>query len=129
MNIKVICKDCNKEVKINDYDVTHEKEFEDENGQTILLSYFDCPSCQERQYVQVDNGQTLVIKRDNIKMFRRLSRLRDKGKQIPKQQSEKFGKLREELTNKRNELMKQYDGSLVTDTETGEQVKLSFTVL
>jgi hypothetical protein len=62
-------------------------------------------------------------------MFAQLSVMRNKNKPIPRQQQNKFNKLRKNLNDRRFELMKQYDGSIVTDTETGDKIKLNFTIV
>lgn len=129
MDLKCKCKKCKRDILVNNENVVHEKEFLDKDKQSVYITYFDCPFCQERHYVQIDNGSTIVIKRDNVKVFKKLSRLRSYNKPIPKQQSEKFKKLRYVLEHEREKLMEQYEGILVTDTETGKDVKLSFTVL
>lgn len=129
MDLKCKCKKCKRDILVNNENVVHEKEFLDKDKQSIYITYFDCPFCQERHYVQIDNGSTIVIKRDNVKVFKKLSRLRSYNKPIPKQQSEKFKKLRYVLEHEREKLMEQYEDTLVTDTETGKDVKLSFTVL
>ena len=103
--------------------------YKDENGRSIFLTYFDCPDCQERHYVQVDNQQSREVKKKTQRMFAQLSVMRNKNKQIPKQQQNKFNKLRNDLNDRRFELMKQYDGSIVTDTETGDKIKLNFTIV
>lgn len=129
MEVKFHCDKCDKDILINKNILHSDVSCEDESRQSILITYFDCPECEKTHFVQIDNGKTLSIKRDNIKMFRRLSKLRIDDKAIPKQQSEKFEKLREKLTKERQELMKQYENKVVTDTETGEKYLLSFTVL
>lgn len=129
MELKFNCNNCEKEVLVSNTIIKNEKEFVDKDRQSIFITYFDCPNCCKRHFVQIDNGKTLNLKRENIKMFRKLSKLRQANKQIPKQQSDKFSKLREKLAKERNELMEQYTNNIVTDTETGENIKLSFTVL
>ena len=62
-------------------------------------------------------------------MFAQLSVMKNKNKPIPKQQQNKFNRLRKDLNDRRFELMKQYDGSIVTDTETGDKIKLNFTIV
>lgn len=129
MDVKFKCKKCEKDILINNENTEYEKEFLDKDKQSIFITYFDCPFCYERHYVQIDNGKTIAIKRENIKVFKRLSKLRSYNKQIPKQQSEKFNKLRYTLEYERDKLKEQYESEIVTDTETGTEVKLLFTVL
>jgi hypothetical protein len=50
-------------------------------------------------------------------------------KPIPKKQNDKFVKTNERLTVARQELMKQYEGQVVYDKDTGEEVELHFTIV
>ena len=129
MTVNVECKKCKSVFTIVPANITFDKMYEDENGRSILLTYFDCPDCQERHYVQVDNKQSSEVKKKTQRMFAQLSVMKNKNKQIPKQQQNKFNRLRKDLNDRRFELMKQYDGSIVTDTETGDKIKLNFTIV
>lgn len=129
MTAKVECKKCKSIFTIGPGNITFDKMYEDENGRSIFLTYFDCPDCQERHYVQVDNQQSREVKKKTQRMFAQLSVMRNKNKPIPRQQQNKFNKLRKNLNDRRFELMKQYDGSTVTDTETGDKIELNFTIV
>lgn len=129
MTAKVECKNCKSIFTIGPGNITFDKMYEDENGRSIFLTYFDCPDCQERHYVQVDNQQSREVKKKTQRMFAQLSVMRNKNKPIPRQQQNKFNKLRKNLNDRRFELMKQYDGSIVTDTETGDKIELNFTIV
>ena len=129
MTANVECKKCKSIFTIGPTNIIFDKMYEDENGRSILLTYFDCPDCQERHYVQVDNQQSSEAKKKTQRMFAQLSVMKNKNKQIPKQQQNKFNRLRKDLNDRRFELMKQYDGSIVTDTETGDKIKLNFTIV
>lgn len=129
MTTDIECKKCKSIFTICPGNITFDKIYKDENGRSILLTYFDCPDCQERHYVQVDNKYSREIKKKVQRMFVKFSVMRNKNIPIPKQQQNKFNKLRKNLNNRRLELMKQYDGSIVTDTETGDKIKLNFTIV
>ena len=129
MTANVECKKCKSVFAIGPTNITFDKMYEDENGRSILLTYFDCPDCQERHYVQVDNQQSREVKKKTQRTFAQLSVMKNKNKPIPKQQQNKFNRLRKDLNDRRFELMKQYDGSIVTDTETGDKIKLNFTIV
>ena len=129
MTAKVECKKCKSVFTIGPSNITFDKMYEDENGRSIFLTYFDCPDCQERHYVQVDNQHSREVKKKTQRMFAQLSVMKNKNKPIPKQQQNKFNRLRKDLNDRRFELMKQYDGSIVTDTETGDKIKLNFTIV
>lgn len=129
MTQAVQCKSCGSKFMISENNVTHEKEFKDKNGQTIYITYFDCPHCQDRHYVQVDNNITLRLKKQCLDLFAYLAKFKIAKKPVPSQQHNKFDKSRKKLSNMRFELMKQYQDSMVTDTETGAEIHLEFTVI
>ena len=129
MTQSVECFKCGEKFFISKENVVFEKPFKGKDGQPIFLTYFDCPKCQERHYVQVDSTYTLDIKKETQKLFVTLSAMKTAGKSISKQQRTKFDKSRKKLSDRRFELMKQYDEQEVTDTETGCLVKVHFTVI
>lgn len=126
MSALVDCKKCKSRFKIGSGNITFDKRYENKDGQSIWLTYFDCPDCQERHYVQIDNLQSRELKKKVQRNFIKLSVLRKQNKFIPKQQQDKFNKMRKSLEVRRFELMKQYEGSVVTDTETGEKTDIAF---
>lgn len=125
----VECSRCKTIFPIFRENVNFDKLYEDKDGQSIFITYFDCPSCKERHYVQIDDQKSRKLKKETQRWFVKLSAMRNKNKQISKQQQDKFKKLRNDLSNSRLELMKQYEGSIVTDTETGKAIELNFTVV
>ena len=129
MSLLVECEDCrNKfEVNVNNKTMTFKKKF-DVNGQTIFLSYYICPECGRYHYVQIDNQSTLNELKDVKRQFIKLAVAKKKGKMVPQKQSAKFKKSREHLAHSRNELMKQYTGKLIHDSETDTDFELRFSV-
>lgn len=125
----VECFKCKEKFTVSKENTVFEKQYKGKNGQTIFITYFDCPKCQERHYVQIDNNSTLDIKKETMKMFAVVSAKKLAGKSIPKQQLSKFEKLRKKLSDRRFELMNQYNDAIVTDTETGADVAIHFTVM
>ncbi len=129
MSLLVECEDCrNKfEVNVNNKTMTFKKKF-DVNGQTIFLSYYICPECGRYHYVQIDNQSTLNELKDVERQFMKLAAAKSKGKTVPQKQSAKFKKSREHLARSRNELMKQYTGKLIHDSDTDSEFELRFSV-
>lgn len=125
----VECQDCGKrfEVSSGNEVVQHKKEFK-ANEQSIFLTYYDCPECGRRHYVQIDTVQTLQELKEVERMFIKLSVAKKKGKQPPQSQSAKFKKAREHLAQSRTDLMKQFTGKLVHDSETDKDITLEFSV-
>lgn len=125
----VECKDCKHKFLITAGNVVSEKEFKTKDEQSIYITYFDCPKCQERHYVQVDDQTSLELKTKCLDMFQKLAKLKIAEKKIPKQQRKEFDKSRKKLSDLRFELMKTYNDSIVTDTETGADVHINFTFM
>lgn len=125
----VECQNCGKrfEVSSGNEVVQHKKEFK-ANEQSIFLTYYDCPECGRRHYVQIDTVQTLQELKEVERMFIKLSVAKTKGKQPPQSQSAKFKKAREHLAQSRTDLMKQFTGKLVHDSETDKDIVLEFSV-
>lgn len=131
MTLLVECEDCKTKFRISTGEaanaVTHKKEF-NVNGRSIFLTYYDCPSCGRRHYVQIDDKTSLNKLREVSQQFVKLSVARRKGKEIPQKQSAKFKKARQHLSDYRMNLMKQYTGKLIHDNETDSDFVLRFSV-
>jgi len=127
----VECEDCKQEFEIASDEVMHsatcKKEF-NVNGQSIFLTYYDCPSCGRRHYVQIDDKASLNKSKEVSRQFAKLSAAKRKGKEIPQKQSVKFKKARQYLADYRMNLMKQYAGRLIYDNETNSDFVLRFSV-
>lgn len=124
------CEDCKKKFPVTQdqgpNSLTHKKEFKS-NGQSIFLTYYDCPHCGKRHFVQIDDANSMqeLVKVTN--QFRSLTVKRQKGKNIPKKQSDKFKKARQHLSDYRMTLMKEFTGKSATD-EAGVEYVLRFSV-
>lgn len=129
LTILVECRYCSKKFEVSSGNevVQHKKEFK-ANEQSIFLTYYDCPECGRRHYVQIDTVQTLQELKEVERMFIKLSVTKKKGKQPPQSQSAKFKKAREHLAQNRTNLMKQFTGKLVHDSETDTDIVLEFSV-
>lgn len=128
LNFKIKCKDCQSMVDITKQQTTFNVQHKTKDGQTIFLTYFDCPVCKARHYVQVDNRQTSELRKSVSTMALRAMAARRKGKNIPEKQRTKFKKQQGKLKSLRYELMKKWEGETVTNTITGEKFELHFTI-
>lgn len=130
ISLLVECEDCKEKFQItagNTNEVTHKKEF-NVNGQSIFLTYYDCPKCGRRHYVQIDDAVSLNKLKEVSRQFVKLTVAKKKDKEIPQKQSAKFKKARQNLSDYRINLMKKYTGKLVHDNETDSDFKLRFSV-
>lgn len=105
----------------------HKKEYK-LNGQSIFLTYYDCPKCGRRHYVQIDDAVSFNKLKEVSKQFVKLATLKKKDKEIPQKQSAKFKKARQNLSDYRMKLMKEYTGKLLHDNETDSDFILRFSV-
>lgn len=130
MNFLAQCENCGERFKHDNEgtNFTHAKEYKDKGGRSIWITYFDCPKCGRRHYVQIDDTRSNQLKNETFNLFKKLSKKRINGKDIPKKQNEKFKKFNNNLIEARMELMKRYQNQKVTCIETGEEVELHFSV-
>jgi len=124
------CEDCKQKFPVTQdqapNSLTHKKEFK-VNGQSIFLTYYDCPHCGKRHFVQIDDVSSLQELTNVSREFCRLAAMKRKDKIISKKQSDKFMKSRQHLSDYRMTLMKEFTGKTVVD-ETGASYELRFSV-
>ena len=125
------CEDCKKKFPVTQdqapNSLTHKREFIS-NGQSIFLTYYDCPHCSKRHFVQIDDKNSLQELVRVTNEFKSLMAKRQKGKTISKKQSDKFKKSRQHLSDYRMNLMKGFTGKTAVDKETGIEYVLRFSV-
>lgn len=125
MKVKAICQKCKSSFDISEESLVYQKEYSYE-GQSIFLTYFDCPKCNRRHFVQIDNQKSKELL-ERCKMdFARLSIAKSKGQVIKNNRKKKFDVERKYLSKFRNELAKEYSGRQVMDLETGNIFVLLF---
>lgn len=108
--------------------INHKKEFIANNGKSIFLTYYDCPECGRRHFVQIDDMASLDKLKEVRTMFVKLSAAKNMGKEIHKKQSAKFKKARQDLSDYRIKLMKEYTGKLIRNNETESEFVLRFSI-
>ena len=107
--------------------VNYRKEF-NVNGKSIFLTYYDCPQCGRRHFVQIDDATSIEKFEKVKKMFVKLAVMKHKGEEIPKKQSAKFKNARQNLSDYRIKLMKEYTGKLIRNNETESDFELRFSI-
>ena len=125
MNFLVECEECKKKFNVSGF-ITHKKEFK-VNGRSIYLTYYDCPQCGKRHFVQIDDKESLQELERNKIEFRKLAAKRKKDKPITKRQSENFKNSRQHLAEYRIKLMKEFTGKSIID-ESGTVFILRFSI-
>lgn len=131
MSLLVECEGCKNRFQIGAagaaVQVTHKKKYE-ANGRSIFLTYYDCPKCGRRHFVQIDDNRTLELLKGEQRMFVKLAAKRTKDKSIPKSQSDKYKKQTKHLRDCRMKLMKEFTGVMLHDDETDTSFELRFSV-
>lgn len=129
-NLMFQCEECKKQFPISvdeaPNSINHKKEFE-VNGQSIFLTYYDCPECNKRHFVQIDDVKSLQELTKIKKQFVSFAVSRKKGKTISRKQSERFKKARQDLSEYRTNLMKEFTGKTIVDV-TGIEYELRFSI-
>lgn len=131
VSLMVECEGCKARFQISTGDAVghlqHKKEYR-VNGRQIFLTFYDCPSCGRRHYVQIDDSRTLEMLKTNSRQFVKLSTKRKNDKPIPEKQLDKYKKTVKHLRDCRIALMKEFTGVILHDDETGEDFELRFSV-
>lgn len=124
------CEDCKERFPVSQEQapnsLKHKEEFKS-NGKSIFLTYYDCPSCGRRHFVQIDDESSLQELVRVTNEFYKLAAMRKKGKNISKRQSENFKKSRQHLAEYRIKLMESYTGKSAID-KTGVEFILRFSI-
>lgn len=121
------CVDCKQKFEITNKNTTHKKKYKIE-GQSIFLTYYDCPSCGRRHYVQIDDEVSLRKLNETKRQFVTLAIAKKKGKEVSKKQLAKFKKARQDLSDYRINLMREYSGKFVHDAEISTTFELRFLI-
>lgn len=75
--MKVICKECEKEIELNEFSMYTTLEFH--KKEMLTCTYVNCLECKEKYFVQVDNQQTQKII-DQMSWQAKTSKLKTKNK-------------------------------------------------
>ena len=131
VQISAKCEDCGGMFMIGPEQgpnsITNKKEVEIK-GQSIFLTYYDCPSCGRRHYVQIDDAVSLVKLNEAKQQFVKLAVAKKKGKEVSKKQLAKFKKTRKDLSIYRTKLMKQFTDECVFIENKEDYERLRFSV-
>lgn len=122
----VECIQCKAKFSISSENVTKKRYVL--NGNQTWITYYDCPECGRRHYVQIDNEQTNSLLSNLTKQIGILARLKKAGKRIPMKKQRKYEATKRNLSALRAQLMKQYQEHDML-SEDGKAEKIVFTVL
>lgn len=119
------CKCCGKSLELNS--ILQNKNFM-KDGKSIRLTYFDCPECGERCFVQIDDDTSLAMLDSVKKTFIKFAYRKKQGKRISTKENSKFVEARANLSMCRTNLMKMYTDKTIYDEDTHKEYVLRFFV-
>lgn len=129
LSLMVECEECKEKFSIatDTSSVTYKREFRVEE-RSIYLTYYDCPKCGKRHFVQIDDEKSLELLKVNEGQFVHNAVLRTRGKKLRKKKIDQYKDVKRRLTNYRGELMKEFTGKELYDEERGSSFELRFSV-
>lgn len=107
-NIQVACSNCKHAISVRSPKIRHKQKLDMEDGRSIFVTYFDCPSCGECNVVQIDDPGTLELLDKVTKML------------VSGQQSAEFSKANEAMEFQRKNLMRRYHDEIVEMINNGQ---------
>lgn len=117
------CENCKAPIQIKS-ELKYQKEF-NVNNNIIYLSFYDCPKCKKRHFVQIDNNNTLKMLVESKKYFKLLAKAKLNYDTLSKKKIKRFNSIRNQLNNSRYELMKEYQEKELIDGEQTFLIKFS----
>lgn len=127
MALAVECEECKEKFSVTGNDITHKREYRVKE-QSIYLTYYDCPNCGRRHFVQIDDDKSLDMLDVNSKQFAHNAVIRTTGRKLRKKKVDEYKKSKRHLANYRIELMKQFTGVVLHDDDTESDFELRFSV-
>lgn len=112
MEILAECKSCKEKFTVGKGNLVS-REPHTIGHDKIYLTYYECPKCRVRHYVQVDNNETLGMLKQLELLSIRLNVNKKQGKGLPRKQSVRFKRLRNDLKKQRRILMDRYNGKVI----------------
>ena len=114
MEVQRVCGKCG-EVNNIDSSNLHRGDVYDEEGTYYKIMFYDCRRCKERDVVQIDNMETLILFRKLKKMILKVAEKNRKGETISPKDIRNKDELMKELRSKRAELEEFCNGKKLFD--------------
>lgn len=128
LSIQAECEDCKNNFTVNANNLVYQKEFYDiEFGNQIFLTYYDCPKCGRRHFVQVDDTSTINLSVRTKGQFKKMAKKQINTGKVTQNQNESLKYVREQTRLGRENLMQCYQGREVKDKD-GNSYELRFSV-
>lgn len=131
LSLMVECEGCGMKFRISSDETVGHLQYKKEyqvKGQSIFLTYYDCPSCGRRHFVQIDDERSLDLLDVNKKQFVHNASIRSKGQKLRRKKIDQYKDTRKHLADYRRTLMEQFAGTELYDEEKGSKFELRFSV-
>lgn len=126
VEVKVKCAVCGKEVKVGTHNIQKSMMVTTED-EPLWMTYFDCPHCSCRNFVQVDNQDTNALVEEESRLLISVMKQKRFGKTVHRKQSEQRKQIERDLAESRKELMLYVTGKTVVDCKTRSPYMVLFT--
>lgn len=85
------------------------------SNENLRITYFECRDCKERNIVQIDNNETIVLLKLLTKKVAKMSRFKKNHKQMSEKEITSISKIRTDLAEIRFNLKKENQGMQYKD--------------
>ena len=132
--LTAVCEDCDYKFKVSSCNEAAESKivqrefYNKSDDKSIFLTYYDCPKCNRRHYVQIDDFKSLNKLKDVKRQFIKLAVLKKKNKEITNMQLLKFEKARKDLSSYRINLIRLNNNKKIYDNDTDTDFILRISV-
>ena len=109
VQVQIACEECKNVISVRSPKIKHKQRLDMNDGRSIFITYFDCPSCGKCNVVQVDDKDTLELLDKVTKLF------------VSGQQSAEYKKVDETMQFKRSCLMRRYHDEIVEMMSDGQR--------
>ena len=95
----IVCDECSEEFKINTVDDIKDTEVV-VHGERLFLKYFECPKCEHIYKINLDNSETMLVKKEYQNALERVQRNKAKHRPIDDKQLQRVEKLKRRYIDK-----------------------------
>lgn len=116
MEVQRVCGKCGEVNMIDSSNLVREDVY-DEEGTYYKIMFCDCKRCKERDVVQIDSMETLILFRKLKKLILKVAEKNRKGETVSPKDVKKKDELMKELREKREELKDVCNGKKLYDKD------------
>lgn len=128
-DVVAVCRRCGQKFHLGtEIPVIYRQEYRDAHDAVIMLTYYDCPQCGTRHFVQADDATSVRMLNDVSKVFVKIAVAKSSGKCVPAKLQDKYTKCKSHLGMYRMKLMLDWNGRDVYRPGSPLKSKLEFSM-